>query len=80
MILHQKKSLRIIEYTSLKIKANTGNFVDGLKNKDFVELLNMLEGMAYGEEGIPIDKWVSYDMAMLPSPIIGFCERSKTPN
>ena len=52
--------------------------VDDLKNKDFVELLNMLDGMAYGEEGIPIDKWVSYDMAMLPSAIIGFCERSKT--
>ncbi len=46
--------------------------VNEQKNFDFLELLNRLDGMAYGTEGIPMDKWVAYDMAMLPSMIIGF--------
>ncbi len=54
------------------------NFIDvnDGRNKFFLELLNQLDGMAYGEKGIPMDKWVSYDMAMLPSAIVGFCSYS----
>ncbi len=51
--------------------------IDEPKNKDFLELLNKLDGMAYGPKGIPIEKWVAYDMGMLPSAIVGFYVESE---
>ncbi|MEE2780372.1 MAG: hypothetical protein VYE15_07605, partial [Myxococcota bacterium] len=39
---------------------------------DFLNLLQRLDSLTFGPEGMPMDKWVFYDCAELPGFIYGF--------
>ena len=39
---------------------------------DFLDMLQTLDGLTFGPEGMPMDKWVFYDCSELPGFIYGF--------
>jgi hypothetical protein len=43
----------------------------------FLDLLQRLDGLTFGPEGMPMDKWVFYDCAELPGFIWGFATVAK---
>ncbi len=43
-----------------------------LSSAVFLELLQVLDGLTFGPEGMPMDKWVFYNCAELPGFIYGF--------
>jgi hypothetical protein len=51
-------------------------FIDMMdeSNNDFFEILNQMDGLAYGDKSLAMPKWVSVDCALLPSVIIGLAK------
>ncbi len=43
-----------------------------LESSTFLDLLQRLDGLTFGPEGMPMDKWVFYNCAELPGFIYGF--------
>ena len=43
-----------------------------MKAAGFLDLLQKLDGLTFGPEGMPMDKWVFYDCSELPGFIYGF--------
>ena len=50
------------------LKAGSGHFLD---------MLQTLDGLTFGPEGMPMDKWVFYDCSELPGFIYGFATPAK---
>ncbi|MBT5022511.1 hypothetical protein HOK51_00470 [Candidatus Woesearchaeota archaeon] len=45
-----------------------------LENKVFADLLNQLDGLAYGDKGLAMEKWVALDCGILPGAFIGLAK------
>ncbi len=48
--------------------------VDKKESEEFLKLLHKLDGLSYGDEGLPMDKWVMLDCGLLPSAFVGFAK------
>ncbi|HEX7841135.1 MAG TPA: hypothetical protein VF469_26840 [Kofleriaceae bacterium] len=47
-----------------------------LSSEQFLTLLQRLDGLTFGPEGMPMPRWVFYDCAELPAAIFGFALRA----
>ncbi len=77
-IAAQEENLKQMELEPFGLKAN---IIDPFnpKNKGFFDMLNKLDGLAYGDKSLAMPKWVSHDCGIMPSGIIGLAkEASKT--
>lgn len=67
-----EKNLGFLDHSPFGI--NIRWFIDPTRAESgtFLELLQRLDALTFGPEGMPMDKWVFYDCAELPGFIYGF--------
>ena len=65
--------------TPFGAKGKKAAFIDVLnpKHAGFIELVNRLDGLSYGNKNLAIPKWVQLDCASLPSGIVGLAMTAK---
>jgi hypothetical protein len=54
-------------------------FIDAaaIENTQFLDVLNKIDGLSYGDKGLPMEKWVAFDAGILPSGFVGFGKIAK---
>ena len=60
------------------LKIADENIIDPtrLGSQGFCDLLQSLDGRTFGPEGMPMDKWVFYDICYMPGAVFGFGRHS----
>ena len=67
-----------IDYSPYGLGIKSQNVIDPTHSKSerFCDLLLTLDAITFGPEGMPMDKWVFYDICYMPGVVFGFGIRS----
>ena len=69
-----------IDYSPYGLKIEERNRIDPTHSSSerFCDLLLKLDSITFGPEGMPMDKWVFYDICYMPGSVLGFGLRSSS--